>query len=139
LGPGTGFGEIALMYGDKRSASVVATTDCVLWELDGSIFKNIVMSSTEVKRNMELGFIDKVYLMSKLDRYEKLRLIDGLEAMYFAEAQLIIKEGDEGKYFYIIEEGEVECFKTNPQGQEFVVRTLKRGEHFGELALINNE
>lgn len=73
------------MYGDKRSASILASEDCILWELDGNIFKNIVMSSSVLKRNMELGFIDKVYLMNKLDRYEKLKLLDGLEVMYFAE------------------------------------------------------
>jgi len=79
LGSGTGFGEIALMYGDKRSASVIAEEDCVLWELDGSVFKNIVMAASVARRNMEFGFIEKVPIMRRLDRYEKFRLLDGLE------------------------------------------------------------
>lgn len=72
------------MYGEKRSASIIALEDCEVWELDGSIFKNIVMSGRVIKQNTELSFIDRVYLMNKLDRYEKLRLLDGLEVMYFA-------------------------------------------------------
>ena len=51
---------------------------------------------------------------------------------------MVIREGEEGKYFYIIEEGEVECLKEEGS-QEYIVRNLKRGEHFGELALIHNE
>ena len=37
-----GFGEIALLYNDKRSASVKATTDCCLWALNGNVFKQII-------------------------------------------------------------------------------------------------
>lgn len=53
-----------------------------------------------------------------------------------------MKEGEEGKEFYIIEKGEVDCLKIYHLKDKvgFVhVRTLKSGEHFGELALINNE
>jgi cAMP-dependent protein kinase regulator len=126
------------MYGDKRSASIKAQSDCILWELDGRTFKSIVMSGVVQRRNKEFGYLDNVPLMSKLDRYEKFKLLDGLEAMYFAKGQKIITEGDEGDYFYIIEEGKVECFK-NEGGNDLVVRSLDKGEHFGEIALIKNE
>jgi len=54
----------------------------------------------------------------------------------------VIKEGEEGQEFYIIEQGEVDCVKLCTYGERsgFAhVRVLKKGEHFGELALINNE
>lgn len=34
-----GFGEIALLYNDKRTASVTALTDCETWVLTGECFK----------------------------------------------------------------------------------------------------
>lgn len=37
------FGEIALMYNDKRTATVKAATKCKVWALEGNIFKNIVI------------------------------------------------------------------------------------------------
>jgi len=41
---GTGFGELALLYNDKRSATVQAVDDNVeCYTLDGSIFKSIVI------------------------------------------------------------------------------------------------
>lgn len=53
-------------------------------------------------------------------------------------------EGDEGDNFYMVEEGEVECLKfadpeTSVEGgdEEYVhVRDLSVGDHFGELALL---
>jgi len=47
-----------------------------------------------------------------------------------------------GDHFYVIEEGTIECGleKKNPDGSITfeLVRTLKQGDHFGEIALINN-
>ena len=37
--PMVGFGEVALLYNDRRSASVRATADCSLWALNGNVFK----------------------------------------------------------------------------------------------------
>ena len=34
-----GFGEIALLYNDKRTASIFAEDDCEAYELDGKLFK----------------------------------------------------------------------------------------------------
>ena len=54
----------------------------------------------------------------------------------------MLKEGEDGEEFYIIENGEVECLKlhtVNNRKGFVLVRSLKSGEHFGELALINNE
>lgn len=46
-----------------------------------------------------------------------------------------------GDLFYIIEEGEVDCIQKvqneNDVYEEKSIRHLKRGDHFGELALIN--
>lgn len=38
-------------------------------------------------------------------------LIDMLEYKTYNKNDLIIKEGEVGDYLYIIEEGEVECYK----------------------------
>ena len=80
LKDGDGFGEIALLYNEKRTATVRALSDCEAWVLDGPIFKKIVIKSVVQKRSTELGFLDKVNLFKNLDRYEKLSLLDGLKA-----------------------------------------------------------
>lgn len=43
---GSSFGELALMYNQRRAASVVATEDCVLWSVDQDTFKKLLLSSS---------------------------------------------------------------------------------------------
>jgi len=63
--------------------------------------------------------------------------------VYLKHNDFVFKEGDEGEDFYVIENGEVDCLKLQDvdEGEKcFIkVRTLKTGDHFGELALINKQ
>ena len=62
--------------------------------------------------------------------------------MTLSSKDFLFKEGDDGKEFFIIEEGEVECLKLQQFGKRIgfvLVRQLGSGEHFGELALINKD
>jgi CRP-like cAMP-binding protein len=49
---GTGFGELALLYNDKRSATIEAMDECETWVLDGLTFKKIIVQSSVEKRNL---------------------------------------------------------------------------------------
>lgn len=141
LESGEGFGELALLYNDKRSATITAESDCSVFTLDGKIFKAMIIRNSMTKRNIQYGFLDGIKLFSTLDKFQKLKLVDGLQAITAQKDEIIIKEGDAGKEFFIIEEGELECLKLHQVGDRYGfirVRTLNKGEHFGELALINN-
>lgn len=54
LKPFVGFGEIALIYNDKRTASVRSADLCDVWVLEGRVFKNIIIKSSMQRRNIEL-------------------------------------------------------------------------------------
>ena len=43
-----------------------------------------------------------------------------------------------GHTFYIIEEGECECLKSQDEGGYEFIRQLTVGAHFGEIALLKN-
>jgi len=143
LKEGDGFGEIALLYNEKRTATIHTLSDCEVWCLNGSIFKKIVIKSVVLKRSTELGFLDRVDLFKNLDRYEKLSLLDGLKAHWYSKGEEIVRAGDIGDLFYIVEEGHVECwskiFNYKREPMDRVIRKLTSGDHFGELALLNNE
>ena len=66
-----------------------------------------------------------------------------LSTKTIAPGDYVFHEGDPGDYFYMIEEGQVECLKGSTervgsfgQPEETLVRTLNKGDHFGELALL---
>lgn len=59
-----------------------------------------------------------------------------------AVGEYVFHQGDRGDHFYIIEEGQVECGfeqELSDGTTSFeLIRTLGQGDHFGEIALINN-
>ena len=60
--PMVGFGEIALLYNDKRTASVTAQTECEVWTLSSDVFKHIIAQNSVRRRNISLEYLDKVEL-----------------------------------------------------------------------------
>ena len=133
-----GFGEIALLYNDKRTASVTALSNCEAWVLSGDVFKHIIAAHSIQRRNISLEYLDKVQLLKRLETYQRVKLVDGLKQVTVQPKEYIFHKGDQGELFYIIEQGEVECGTEEADGYFNVVRSLGRGEHFGEIALINN-
>ena len=50
IGKGGSFGELALIYGTPRAATIRAKTDCELWAIDRDTYRRILMGSTIRKR-----------------------------------------------------------------------------------------
>lgn len=133
---GGSFGELALMYNAPRAATVQsAESNCTLWALDRVTFRRILMDSTFQRRRLYEGFLEEVTLLSTLTKYERSKIADALETQKFPAGTTIIKEGDAGEAFYLLESGEAEAFKA---GTENPVKHYKKGDYFGELALLND-
>lgn len=133
-GVGSSFGELALMYNSPRAASVVATTDCVLWALDRMTFRKILLGHSFKKRLMYDDFLKSVPILSSLTTYDRAKIADALETKVYEKDTVIIKEGDVGENFYFIEFGSADVIKEG----DGVVATLKEHDYFGEVALIND-
>jgi CRP/FNR family cyclic AMP-dependent transcriptional regulator len=54
----------------------------------------------------------------------------------FRDGQVIFKEGSNGDWIYIVEEGEVEISK-DVDGRKIVIEIMKPGDIFGEMAYID--
>ncbi|RDW61084.1 cAMP-dependent protein kinase regulatory subunit [Coleophoma cylindrospora] len=134
--PGGSFGELALMYNAPRAATVISVdSESTLWLLDRVTFRRILMESTFQRRRLYESFLEEVPLLSTLDPYERSKIADALEAQKFPPGTTIIKEGDAGDAFYLLESGEAEAFKS---GVDNPVKFYKKGDYFGELALLND-
>ncbi|PFH60408.1 hypothetical protein XA68_11030 [Ophiocordyceps unilateralis] len=133
---GGSFGELALMYNAPRAATVISMEPtCTLWALDRTTFRRILMESTFARRRMYESFLEEVPLLSTLTPYERSKIADALETQKFAPGEVIIREGDPGHAFYLLESGEATAYKGDPTNQ---VRQYKKGDFFGELALLND-
>ncbi|KAG9251995.1 cyclic nucleotide-binding domain-containing protein [Emericellopsis atlantica] len=133
---GGSFGELALMYNAPRAATVVsAEANSTLWQLDRVTFRRILMESTFARRRMYESFLEEVPLLSSLTPYERSKVADALETRKFAPGEVIIKEGDPGHSFFLLESGQADAYKGDPSN---TVKHYKKGDFFGELALLND-
>jgi len=75
-----------------------------------------------------------------MEPYERSKLADAFKEEHFKAGEYIIKEGEEGNTFYLIESGEVVATKKLHDGEATTeVMRYKVGDYFGERALIKNE
>jgi len=138
LGPGGSFGELALIYGSPRAATVKARTNVTVWAIDRVSYRRILMGTTMRKRKLYESFLEKVPILEHLTKYERITVADALETYQFKNGEIIMKQGDPGDKFYIIVSGQVQCDKVT-DGQPVVVNKLGPSGYFGEIALLTNK
>ncbi|OXV05293.1 hypothetical protein Egran_06939 [Elaphomyces granulatus] len=135
--PGGSFGELALMYNAPRAATVLSLdAKSTLWALDRITFRRILMDSAFQRRRMYEAFLEEVPLLLSLKPYERSKIADALDTIKYPVRSTIIAEGDPGDAFYLLESGEAEAFKS---GSQRPVKSYKRGDYFGELALLDDK
>jgi cGMP-dependent protein kinase len=129
---GDSFGERALMNGCPRSNTVIAKTECKLWALRRQVFRKILefIFTSNYEQNMK--FLDGINM--PLEDTFKAVLANNLMQEIYLKDQYICKEGELGSCMYIIKDGEVECLKGDK-----VIRILKKGENFGQKALLEGD
>lgn len=136
-GPGSSFGELALLYAQPRAATVLSTSPCTLWALDRVTFRSILMETNSRRRALYEKFLMDVPLFERLEPSERAKISDSLELREYSSGESVITQGERGTEFFIIVEGNAEVRKAK-DGREDVVGKLSRGDYFGELALLNN-
>lgn len=138
IGTGGSFGELALMYNAPRAATIVSTeAGSLLWALDRVTFRRILMDAAFQRRRMYEAFLEEVPLLSSLTPYERSKIADALETHKFDAGAAIIKEGDIGEAFYLLEAGT--AVVTKAESGDKVLLQYSKGDYFGELALLDDK
>ncbi|KAL7674502.1 hypothetical protein ACOME3_000779 [Neoechinorhynchus agilis] len=144
---GGSFGELALIYGTPRAATVRAESDYVkLWAIDRDTYRRILMGSTIKKRKTYEEFLSKVPLLQSLDSWERLTIADSLEQVSFPPDTDVVVQGDDGDDFFMILEGQAvvtqrkirdnDNKKVDMDSQSLEVGSLGPSDYFGEIALL---
>jgi len=137
IGEGGSFGELALIYGTPRAATVKAASDVKLWGIDRDSYRRILMGSTIRKRKMYEEFLAKVSILENLDKWERLTVADALEATSFEDGDDVVKQGEPGDDFYIIVDGSASVTQFRTEGEASQeVGLLGPSDYFGEIALM---
>ena len=133
--PGTSFGELALMYGHPRAATVLSIEPSTLWSLDRITFRTIILKVAHRRRTMYEQFLSSVTLLSSLDAQERSKIADALASTVYLDGDPVVRQGEMGDTFFFIEEGEAVVTKRQQDNdgdtQEITVGRLTKGDYFG--------
>jgi cAMP-dependent protein kinase regulator len=133
---GEGFGEMALLDRKPRGATVRAVEPCELWSLDRGHFERWVRDRYEVAARIRASAEERAALAALpffrgLDALELDRIAARLVTRRVPAGQTVFSEGDPGDRYYIVREGQAEVSIAGER-----IRSLVRGDSFGELALL---
>ncbi|XP_036620285.1 cGMP-dependent protein kinase 2 isoform X1 [Trichosurus vulpecula] len=136
----TTFGELAILYNCTRTASVKAVSNVKTWALDREVFQNIMRRTAQARDEQYRQFLRSVCLLKNLPEDKLTKIIDCLEVEYYDKGDYIIREGEEGSTFFILAKGVVKVTQsTEGYDQPQLIKTLQKGDYFGEKALISDD
>jgi cGMP-dependent protein kinase len=134
------FGELAILYNCKRTATIKAATNCKLWAIDRASFQTIMMRSGLEKQTKYTAFLKEVPTFKGLPEETLIKIADVLEEYTYKEGQCIIRQGAIGDTFFIINAGRVKVtMKEGGSTEDKFIRNLHKGDFFGEKALSGEE
>ena len=135
---GSSFGELSLMYGKPRAATVISVSDGVVWTLARPAFKAMLMR--RVSHMNLIKILKEVDILKQLPIPQLQRLCDVFGEQQFANGEYIVKKGEKGDHFYIISSGECICTDVDVKtGAEKEILRLKTSDYFGERSLLTDE
>ena len=145
LTQGQYFGEMALLGGGVRSATVKASEDrpISVVALDANAFSGLISDSRTLREELtdlveKRNLYNQLQAFSSLDQASLAEILKTRKATSYPSGYEIIKQGDVGETFYLLSEGKVDILVHDEEGEESLVNQLHTGAFFGEMALMGD-
>jgi len=139
VGTGHVFGEMALLWGKEYDVSIIAKGSSVLWRLEQIIYRNVVARHACEQDADIVDNLRKVTIFQLLEDSILQKIVSSLTRVSFRPGEAIIRKGEIGETFYIIETGSVRVHDIgigDSRSSDFV---LHDGDSFGERSLLTGE
>ncbi|HVP63034.1 MAG TPA: cyclic nucleotide-binding domain-containing protein [Myxococcaceae bacterium] len=141
LEAGEFFGEVALLAGGPRTASVYALTDDTqVLEMSGELLMELARRhpgvasalKTFCRQRLLSNLLSTSALFRPLERSERRELATRFRARDSLAGEVVIAQGGQGDGLYVILAGEVEVLRNGA-----TAGTLGAGDVFGEMSLLD--
>ncbi|MBX7144250.1 MAG: cyclic nucleotide-binding domain-containing protein [Oligoflexia bacterium] len=142
LQTGSYFGEMGLMSGRRRTATVRACGRCTLIESPRKQVLKLVNSVASVKREIDKAFLLRALETSvfpEVSRSVLQAVVSRAQYRHFKKGEALFKQGEIGDVLYFIRKGSVKVSRRHPTGQEVTQTYLPAGSIVGEMALLSEE
>ncbi len=140
LGAGEFFGEMSLISGRRRNATVYAHADCILIETPRRVMNNLINTVDEVKEHIDQVFILRAIhtQFAPTSNVEDLsELVTSAELRSYNTGDIIFSEGDQGNELHLIRRGSVTVSR-RINGRDVVLSYVPAGKYVGEMGLLGN-
>jgi putative peptide zinc metalloprotease protein len=135
LGPGEAFGELALLEGRPRTATVRAETAGELFVVDAGTFGRLLapnLSSPLKAYERSLLEVWALPPFRHLSQGEVAEIAGRGEWVSYRPHETVVRQGELGDRFYVLGAGQAEVVIDRQRAT-----TLRAGDHFGEIALLH--
>jgi cAMP-dependent protein kinase regulator len=138
-GAGKSFGELALLYSCPRAATVKAKGKCTLFRVDQKSFRSVLQKRNMQTAEQKLSLLKKIEFLKDMELYDLQKLSSAMVPVNFEPGDFLVKKGEAGDAFFLIQEGQVKVTDISVGSSKFEDTTLGEGDYFGERALITSE
>lgn len=142
LGQGTFFGEMGLISGRRRSATVKTTKKSMLLESPRKQILKLISSVESVKRTLDEAFMLRALqtnIFPEVDPKFLQEVVKKAKVKNFKKGDVLFKEGDPGDCLYVIRKGSVQISRKDPAGTDIPRTYIPAGNFVGEMAILSSE
>jgi CRP-like cAMP-binding protein/Fe-S-cluster-containing hydrogenase component 2/thioredoxin reductase len=136
---GTIFGEVGLISGRKRGATIRAAEPTTVIELSRGAALKLIATVPSAGRAVNRITIERQLLQmfgSGLTKDDVAELVEAAEIVEVPSGQVVIEEGAEDKDIYVIQRGSM-IVEKDIGGKPVFLSYLPAGSYFGEMAVID--
>ena len=139
-GMGNFFGEMSLISGRRRSATVIAGDECIVIETPRRTMNKLIASVDAVKRVLDQTFIVRTIQQKfapETPIEDLMSIAEKTQINRYAPGEVIFSQGDVGDSLHFIRNGSV-TVSSELDGKEVVMSYVPANQSVGEMALLGN-
>lgn len=148
IGPGESIGEMALLTGALRSATIRAKEPSRLWQITRHSFEQIAQDSPSLRATVEEAARGKIHqanlrsalyanqIFGKMDAHALQDLEAEIELLPLSAATRLIQQGQPSDSLYLIVSGQLRILVESDNAEPKYHQDLGRGQTVGEIGLL---
>jgi CRP-like cAMP-binding protein/thioredoxin reductase/Fe-S-cluster-containing hydrogenase component 2 len=133
------FGEVGLISGRRRGATVRADRDCIVVEIPRTAALKLMAQSKTARDTVNRITTERQILQifgSGLSALDVAGVLKSAEPKEVKAGEIVVREGDEGHDIFIVRSGSMTVEK-EIGGKAVFLNYIPAGSYFGEMALVD--